>query len=283
MSDTNTNRILLNTMKPLSAFSDRATDYVKYRPNYPVAAINAVIEGLGDPSQLTAADVGAGTGIASRMLAERGVRVIAIEPNASMRQAADPHPLVEFCDATAEQINLPDASIDLLTSFQAFHWFNPTLTLLEFRRILKSSGRLALVWNDWDWNDKFSADFRLILKAASNQCPGGKDRSAVKRLLSSSPHFVHVRRHTFTYRRELDLSSMIGYAQSQASVPREGAAHQQLISDLKELHARSCDECGFASLAYCTTVYLAEPQILDLGRFHTPLQSWFLNGWRRLY
>lgn len=270
-------------MNSLSSFSDRATDYVKYRPTYPTAAINTILEGLGSPSQLAAADVGAGTGIGSRMLAERGVRVTAIEPNASMRQAADVHPLVEFCDATAEATNLPEASIDLLTCFQAFHWFNPTPTLSEFRRILKPSGRLALVWNDWAWNDKFSVDFRLILKGASNQRPGKKHRGAVGQILSSSPDFVHVHCHTFTYKRELDLLGTIGYAQSQSSVPREGTAHHQLISDLKDLHACSCDERGFVSLVYDTTVYLAEPQLDDLGRLHTPLQNWFVSGWRRLY
>lgn len=271
-------------MKPLSLFSDRATDYVKYRPSYPAAAINTILERLGDPSQLTAADVGAGTGIASRMLAERGVRVTAIEPNASMRQAADPHPLVDFFDATAEATNLPEASVDVLTSFQAFHWFNPIPTLSEFRRILKPSGRLALVWNDRAADDQFSIDFnRLILKAGSNIGRTGKARGAVDLILSSSPHFVNIRCHTFTHRRELDLFGTISYALSKSFAPREGSAHQQLISDLKELHARSCNERGFVTLVYCTTVYLADPQLHDSSRFSKPLESPFLSRWRRLY
>lgn len=83
-------------MNPLSRFSDRAADYAKHRPSYPTPAIDAILEGFGEPPQLVAADIGAGTGISSRLLAERGVRVIAIEPNAAMREAASPHPLVEF-------------------------------------------------------------------------------------------------------------------------------------------------------------------------------------------
>ena len=127
----------LSEMNPLGRFSDRASDYVKYRPSYPAAAIDAILDGLGEPSQLTAADIGAGTGISSRLLAQRGVRVLAIEPNAEMRQAADPHALVEFRAGNSEATNLPDTSIDLVTCFQSFHWFNPVLTLPEFRRILK--------------------------------------------------------------------------------------------------------------------------------------------------
>lgn len=62
-------------MNPLSRFADRADDYAKYRPSYPAATIDTILEGLTNLSQLVAADMGAGTGISSRLLAERGIRV----------------------------------------------------------------------------------------------------------------------------------------------------------------------------------------------------------------
>ncbi len=156
MNENNLEETPLHTMNPLSRFSDRAADYAKYRPSYPDQAIATILEGLGNPSQLVAADIGAGTGISSRLLAERGVRVLAIEPNPSMREAASPHALVEFRNGTAEATNLPDSSVDLVTCFQAFHWFDPAPTLWEFHRILKPSGRLALVWNDRSQEDEFT-------------------------------------------------------------------------------------------------------------------------------
>ena len=146
-------------MNPLSRFSDRAADYAKYRPSYPDEAIAILLEGLGNPSQLLAADIGAGTGISSPLLAQRGVRVIAIEPNEAMREAASPHPLVEFQDGAAEATNLPDTSVDLVTCFQAFHWFNPEPTLEVFHRILKPTGRLAVVWNDRDRNNELTQSY----------------------------------------------------------------------------------------------------------------------------
>ncbi|WP_295618085.1 hypothetical protein [Chamaesiphon sp. GL140_3_metabinner_50] len=97
MSETNINPIALYTLNPLNRFSDRAADYVKYRPSYPAAVIDTILDGL-DAAMLVAADIGAGTGISARLLAERGVRVFAIEPNAAMSAAATPHPLVEFRD-----------------------------------------------------------------------------------------------------------------------------------------------------------------------------------------
>src|SRR5205085_9077451 len=66
-------------------FSDRAADYVKFRPTYPAAAADAILAGLEPAGKLVAADVGAGTGISARLLAERGVRVVAVEPGSAMR------------------------------------------------------------------------------------------------------------------------------------------------------------------------------------------------------
>lgn len=83
-------------LNPQSRFSDRAQDYAKYRPSYPSEAIDCILAGLETSG--IAADIGAGTGISSRLLADRGVKVIAIEPNAAMKQAAESHPLVEFGD-----------------------------------------------------------------------------------------------------------------------------------------------------------------------------------------
>lgn len=248
----------LYAMAPLSRFSDRATDYAKYRPSYPAAAIAAIFDGLGNPSELLAADIGAGTGISARLLAERGVRVLAIEPNAAMRQAATPHPLVEFRQATAEQTGLPDASVDLVISCQAFHWFDPKLSLPEFHRILKPSGRLALVWNERDESDAFTADYSHLIRKLSDDHPAEKRLNSVKPLLTNL-QFVHARRHTFASRQPFDLSGLIGRAQSVSYLPREGILHQQLISGLRELHQRWADDGGLVYLVYCTSVYLAEP------------------------
>ena len=77
-------------MDSVTRFSDRATDYVRYRPTYPAEAIAAILDGLGPPGQLVAADIGAGTGISARLLGDAGVRVIAVEPGEEMRMLFDP-------------------------------------------------------------------------------------------------------------------------------------------------------------------------------------------------
>jgi SAM-dependent methyltransferase len=246
----------LYTWNPLSRFLNRASDYAKFRPSYPAAAIDVILQEIETKSPIVA-DVGAGTGISSQLLAERGVRVIAIEPNADMRQAAAPHPLVEYREATAEATGLSDASVDLITSFQSFHWFNPEPTLLEFKRILKPSGRLAAVWNDWDRTDKFTDHYIDLVLTASNVPENEKYRTTVEYL--ASYHLVNVKNFVFPYRQDVDLNGLIGLTRSQSIVPRSGAVLQQLIFDLQQLHTQFCDERGIVSLIYNTYVFLAQP------------------------
>lgn len=246
----------LHTLNPLSRFSDRAADYVKYRPSYPVAAIEMILGGLGTAPR--AADIGAGTGISSRLLADRGVQVLAIEPNTAMRDAAAAHPLVEFRDGTAEATQLEDASVDLVTCFQAFHWFDPEPTLQEFRRILKPTARLALVWNNRDKADAFTNEYSELTLAVSTD-RAIHERMDSARSLLVSPHFTNVRAYTFANRQELDLAGLMGRVRSNSYTPSAGVAHQQLMLDLEQLHARFADDRGLVYLSYSTSVHLAEP------------------------
>ena len=185
-------------MNSVSLFSSRATDYAKYRPSYPQAAIATILEGLHSQTQIITADIGAGTGIASRLLADRGVKVIAIEPNGEMRQAAEPHPLVEFREATAEATLLPNSCVNLVTSFQAFHWFEPTPTLKELHRILKPSGRLALVWSMWDEKDAFTealSQLESLSSVPSAKLAGWESKVGIP---PKNPYFQHFRQYQFT-------------------------------------------------------------------------------------
>lgn len=253
----------LHEMNPLNRFSDRATAYVKYRPSYPEEAIAIILQGNGN-SQLVAADIGAGTGISSRLLAQNGIRVIAIEPNLKMSEAATPHRLVEFHNGTAENTSLSDSCVDLVTCFQAFHWFNPEPTLQEFQRILKPSGRLAVVWNNRDQDDEFTQSYTELVKIASNQHPAESRLESISPLLASDL-FTQVHCHTFNYRQALNLEGLIGRAQSASYIPQTGEAYQQLIEGLTELYNSQHDEKGLVYLIYRTSVYLAKARAKKLN------------------
>jgi ubiquinone/menaquinone biosynthesis C-methylase UbiE len=249
----------LHQMNPLERFSGRAGDYAKYRPSYPVEAIAVLLAELGQPTQLTAADIGAGTGISSRLLAERGVQVWAIEPNLDMQQAATPHPGVTFQSGNAEQTNLPDHSVDLVTCFQSFHWFDHATCLPEFRRILKPTGRLAVVWNDRDRTDELTQGYSDLVRQLSNDHPA-EQRLVAAQPLKASSEFGNIREHIFRYQQALDLTGLIGRAQSVSYIPKDEEVQKQLVEGLKILCDRWSDQNGLVYLTYRTQVFLADPK-----------------------
>lgn len=260
------NSVPLHTMQPLTRFSERALAYAHYRPRYPLAAIAALLADFAPLTERLAADVGAGTGISSRLLADQGLRVWAIEPNLEMQQAAEPHPGVTFRTATAEHTGLPDASVDLVTCFQAFHWFQPEASLAEFHRILKPAGRLALVWNDRDRSDPFTAHYSQVIQSASNHHPAENRRSlqVSTQALVSSPLYRNSHHQTFAYAQMLDFEALLGRAQSTSYLPQTGPAYDELVLQLQQLYEQWADATGQVQLRYCTQVTVAEPIVLGL-------------------
>ncbi len=254
---------------PLSYFSERGEDYEKYRPIHSALTISNILSGFKYPYQLVAADVGSGTGIGARLLANRGVRVLAIEPNTDMRTAATPHERVEFLAGTAEQIPLESASVDLVTSFQAFHWFDFEQSLQEFRRILKPCGRLALIWSFWDQSDTISKQYsHLIFEASKDQERQSQPRMQLQTWFKSLryqlfwqglwlPYFTNLQRHKFTFNQQLDLAGLIGLARSQGFTPSSGAALGKLAGQLSEFHHHFRDSQGQVCLTYQTYLYMA--------------------------
>src|SRR5687768_7266174 len=105
-------------------FTGLAGAYARNRPTYPVEAINFIVAGMARP--ISAADLGCGTGISTRLLAACGVKVVGIDPNRDMlAQASQESTGIEYRQGAGEQTGLPDGSIDLVVCAQSFHWFDP--------------------------------------------------------------------------------------------------------------------------------------------------------------
>ena len=137
---------------PTERFSNRVADYVRYRPGYPPALLDWLHRDIGIPATTPVADIGAGTGISTRLFLDAGHPVIAVEPNVAMRAAAENwlaagHPQLAFVAGTAEATTLGDASVGLVSAAQAFHWFDTEALRPEWRRILRPGGMALVYWN----------------------------------------------------------------------------------------------------------------------------------------
>ena len=133
-------------------FSPKVADYVASRPDYPPKLFDSLSTACNLRNGAVIADIGAGTGLFTRGLLQHGYRVIAIEPNATMRAAADQllsgFPRYSSAHGSAEAIPTPQSSVDLITAAQAFHWFEIDRSRAEFLRVLRPEGKVALIWND---------------------------------------------------------------------------------------------------------------------------------------
>ena len=130
-------------------FTGKAEFYAKARPGYPGAAIDYILSLA--PQNAVFADIGAGTGKFTQLLAQSRCPIYAIEPNADMRgQLAitlAPCKNVSIISASAEITTLRDSSIDAVTCAQALHWFDPDAFRKECRRIGKPGVIVIAIYN----------------------------------------------------------------------------------------------------------------------------------------
>jgi ubiquinone/menaquinone biosynthesis C-methylase UbiE len=146
-------------------FQAGAAAYESARPGYPDGAVDALVRELGVTAGTTVCDLAAGTGKLTRRLVELGATVTAVEPVEAMReQARASVPGAEIVDGTAESIPLPDASVDVVTVAQAFHWFDADPALTEIARVLKPGGGLAILWNERDERTAWVAEMSRLIR-----------------------------------------------------------------------------------------------------------------------
>ncbi|WOX17160.1 class I SAM-dependent methyltransferase [Streptomyces sp. N50] len=131
------------------SFDAAAAQYAASRPSYPAALFDCVEEFSGCRlAGARVADVGAGTGIASTLLRERGAEMIAVEPGEAMadefRQALPGVPIVR---GDGNALPLAEASCDLITYAQSWQWTDPDRSVPEALRVLRAGGALAIWWN----------------------------------------------------------------------------------------------------------------------------------------
>ena len=157
------------------SFGPAAAAYDRYRPGYPAAAVAHALAGAG-PRVL---DLGAGTGKLTAALAAGRPGVVAVEPDPDMLAVLRARlPEVDARAGSAEEIPLPDGTVDAVLVGQALHWFEPGRAAAEIARVLGPGGVLAALWNGMDGDVGWIARFDEVRtgspRPADNPAGGGE-------------------------------------------------------------------------------------------------------------
>lgn len=142
-----------------TSFGNVAESYDKARPGPPAEALDWLVPaGCG-----VAVDLAAGTGLFTRALLGRAAEVVAVEPDERMRAVlAQRSPGVRVLEGWGEAMPLPDASADAVFVSTAWHWLDPARAVPEIGRVLRSGGRLGVIWTSRDRAEDWVAELDLL-------------------------------------------------------------------------------------------------------------------------
>lgn len=241
-------------------FSDKAADYSSARPGYPEGIYQFIQSACQLKPDALIADVGSGTGLFSIGWLKLGYQVVGIEPNASMRLAAETglaaYPRFHTLDGSAEALPLDTASVDLICAAQAFHWFDVEPTRAEFLRVLKPSASVALIWNDRIAEDEFTQALNKLL----DQFGGSKrqvllaeeDQAKVERFFQPHGYQTYQQQHE----QLLSEQELLSLVFSRSYMPaRNSTQGQQASAAVGGLFARFSSG-GRVAMRYRARVYL---------------------------
>ena len=208
------------------SFGAQAAAYERGRPSYPPEAIDWLL-----PSHARdVLDLGAGTGKLTTRLVERGLKVVAVDPIAEMLDVLSTAlPQTPALLGTAEEIPLPDDSVDAVLVAQAWHWVDPERAVPEVARVLRPGGRLGLVWNTQDERLGWVKDLGEII---------GREADPFNRTVALPGSFADMQRHQVEWTNYLTPQAVIDLVASRSyCITSPAEARTRTLDEVRDLLA----------------------------------------------
>jgi SAM-dependent methyltransferase len=246
-------------------FGEVAGLYDRYRPGYPDAVFDRILEygrlGAGD----AVLELGCGTGRATLPLAARGLRVTALEPSAEMARLAtqmtEALAGVRVVEASFEDWLLPAEPFRLVTSAQAWHWLEPAVRFVKAHGALRAQGSLALIWNvatGIDASDGMEEQiedvYRRVAPGLAARVPGESDLDR-RSEIEASGLFVDVEREMHPWSTTYSTDEYLGLLPTQSDHRLlEPDTRERLLTGIAEVVA---DHGNAVPQEYRIVLYLA--------------------------
>ncbi len=240
-------------------WSGLASIYDMHRPTPPLEYVKILTQFAGGAKPQKVVDIGAGTGLSTRLWADYAEKVIGIEPNADMRTTAQAHTVAEnitYQEGISAQTGLPDGCADIVTISQALHWMQPNPTFQEAARILRPNGVFAAI--DCDWPPVIHPEVEMAYNAVMDKTRAIEAQFGYSEKVAYVDKNSHLRNMQtsgqFRYTREIVLHSLetggaeriVGLAISQGHVStclKKGHSEDELgLTHLRTVALRMMQE-----------------------------------------
>jgi SAM-dependent methyltransferase len=238
------------------AFGAYATTYDAVRPEWPTATVTWMLGSPATGAVCRVVDLGAGTGKGTRAIAALGHEVIAVEPSDGMREALatslvslpeDVARRIRAVAGGAEEIPVETSSMDAVTAFQSWHWFDPDAAAAECARVLRPGGWLSMGWHDRSEDVGWSRELSDIVQRPVNQA---EDQEAP----AVGPEFEPFETELFTHRMRQSVEDLVLHASTWSYV----AVHPErdrVLEDVRSLGRRVAGADGMVEIPMLTRCY----------------------------
>jgi SAM-dependent methyltransferase len=253
------------------AFNEVPALYDRFRPGYPIGAIDALLELASVPDRGRVLEIGPGTGQLTMPLAVRGYAITALEPGprlaAFLARKARALPNVEVVQARMEDAALEPASWDLVVSATAFHWVDPEARWAIAANALRPNGALGLLRTDHAMGAQSRAYYEGAAPIYRRLTPDGDEPyqpppeteiGGFRDEMAASGWFEVVEERQFGWDRRHTSATLIGLLRTYSD--HRAIARRRRLALTNELRALIDDELGGSFVdRYVTTLCVGRP------------------------